>query len=93
METRHPDVTTRGKATSDAARSNFIPDHVIKESNRPEREPIPESPIQEAVPEPTLWQAPQTPITAPAPAPAQSKSTLGTSNKQVLVLVSVIHST
>jgi hypothetical protein len=89
METQHPDVTTRGKATSDAARSNFIPDHVIKESNRPERESIPESPIQEGVPEPTLWQATQTPVTAPA----QSKSTLGTSNKQVLILVSVLHST
>ena len=89
METQHPDVTTIGKAVSDTARCHFILDHVIKESNRPEREPIPESPIQEAVPEPTLWQAPQTPVTAPA----QSKPTLGTSNKQVLVLVSVLPST
>jgi hypothetical protein len=89
METQHPDVTTIGKAISDAARSHFIPGHVIKESNRPEREPIPESPIKEAVPEHRLWQAPQTPVTTPA----QSKSTVGTSNKQVLVLVSVLPST
>jgi hypothetical protein len=89
METQHPDVTTIDKAVSDTARCHFILDHVIKESNRPEREPIPESPIQEAVPEPRLRQAPQTPVTAPV----QSKSTLGTSNKQVLVLVSVLPST
>jgi hypothetical protein len=89
VETRLLDLTSRDKATPEAAHSHIVPGHVTKKADHSERGPIPESPVQEVVRESTLWHAPQTPVTVPAP----SKLTLGTSNKQVLIQVSVLHPT